>query len=174
MELGVTIPDMGVEVPEDRMEGAVLPFAIPFDIPLAALPTAAGFLDQGDGAAAAGCVFGPPSAGNADSDCVSSAGLLEAGGCGLSRAGCLPAALADIGGSAAGVATREASVLIGRDAAPEGGGCSVYSSSTASSTVGWCPDSFSACCLIRRSAADMPSVAVLLPFAAGSVAISRI
>lgn len=63
VELGVTMPDIGVEARDDA-----LPFVSPFDVPLAAFPTAAGFLDHGVGAAAAGCVLGPPSAGKASSD----------------------------------------------------------------------------------------------------------
>src|ERR1700742_996093 len=116
------MPDSGVDAREERFEVALAPFVRPFDIPLAAFPTAAGFLDQGVGAAAAGCAFGAPKAGKASSDWVSRAGLLGAVVCGWSRAGCFPAAFADRPCSPAGVATRDGSVLIGSEAAPDGGG----------------------------------------------------
>ena len=112
------MPDIGVEAPEVRLEDAVLPFVTPLDVPFVALPTAAGFLDHGVGAGAFDCVFGGPNAGKASSEFVSKAGLLGAVGCACSRIGCLPAAFEDMVGSADGVATREGSVLIGKEVVP--------------------------------------------------------
>ncbi|KAI7110426.1 hypothetical protein KC339_g49 [Hortaea werneckii] len=131
VEAGVTMPDIGVEAREGMFDAAA-PLAMPLDMPLAALPTAAGFLDHGVGAAAA-CVFGAPRAGNASSDLVSKFDLLAPAVDCSSRSGCLPAALADMEGSAEGVATRDGSVLMGREGAADGFGG--MSSSGASSTV---------------------------------------
>ncbi|KAI7245854.1 hypothetical protein KC365_g51 [Hortaea werneckii] len=120
VEAGVTMPDIGVEAREGMFDAAA-PLAMPLDMPLAALPTAAGFLDHGVGAAAA-CVFGAPRAGNASSDLVSKFDLLAPAVDCSSRSGCLPAALADMEGSAEGVATRDGSVLMGREGAADGFG----------------------------------------------------
>ena len=48
------MPESGVDVREEMFEDAVFPFGMPFDMPLAAFPTDAGFLDHGVGAVAAG------------------------------------------------------------------------------------------------------------------------
>lgn len=167
----MTIPESGVDAPDEGLDDAMLPFANPFDIPLAALPTAAGFLDHGVGAAAAGCALGPPSAGNASSDLGSNAGFGGAAAGGCSRAGCLPAAFADILVSPAGVATRDGSLDIGKLFMPEGAGCSSASSSGTSSTLAWCfaAASSCSCCRISRSAAVKPSP--LLADASVAVAI---
>ena len=130
--LGVTIPDIGVEAPEVLLEDAVLPFATPFATPFVAFATDGGFLDHGVGADLGACPFGVPKAGKASSEVVSKVVVRDAGGCGCSFIGCLPAAFADIVGSADGVAPWEGSVLVGTDGTPEGGGCSRNSSSTAS------------------------------------------
>ena len=102
MELGVTIPDTGVDVREEMLDDALCPLAKPFDIPLAAFPTAAGLRDHGVGAAVAGAALAGPRAGKSSSDWVSKAGLLGAE-VGWSRMGCLPAAFEETLASGAGV-----------------------------------------------------------------------
>ena len=72
------MPDIGVDARDEALDAVVLPLVKPFGVPLAALPTAAGFFDQGVGAAAEGCVFGAPNEGNAASSRVSREGLLGA------------------------------------------------------------------------------------------------
>lgn len=93
------MPDIGVDAPEDPVEGIEAPLT-PFVGFMYALPvlTAAGFLDQGVGAAVLG--LEGARAGNASSDCVSSAGFDGAGG--ASFAGCFPAFLDDMASPEAG------------------------------------------------------------------------
>lgn len=167
----MTTPDIEVDVRDDRLEAAELPFVIPFGAPLAALPTAAGFRDHGVGFAVAGAGLDGPRVGNASSDWVSSEAFDEAVPCGPSRAGCFPAALADNVGSVVGTAlcTGSLEAAAGVDSVV----CAVLgrSSSGVSSIVGLCqPCSSAACCCMSLSAADTPSPAAL-PFVAVSLAI---
>jgi len=101
--LGVTMPDIGVEAPEVRLDEAVLPFVFPLASPFVVL-TDAGFLDHVVVALPGPCDFGAPNAGKASSDAVSRVDWLGAEVAGCSRTGCLPAALADNVGSVGGVA----------------------------------------------------------------------
>lgn len=154
VDAGVAMPETGVEAPEEAMLGtdcALTPLA---------LPTAAGFRDHMDGAAACGRLRGAPRAGKSSSDCVSRGTFFEASGAGVlageSVAFCLPAAFSESG--AEGVAVLEGSALeAGIEA--DGGGWMMSSSSTTSSTVALCASSapcfsMSLCAGVRLSDAD--------------------